>query len=163
VFKLKKRGKFAYLRWRILNKISIKTWMLKNRVLLWLEKLWEVELCWDWGGWGGGRLFCCREILQGRSRNEEWGEEGWAPGHILNITDGFFDRIIPTVTPLVILLVSMPHHCTVCLFEFHCNFIGNCICKNIHVIALFVFFNSFYSDCYSLGIYQWHISFGVYR
>jgi hypothetical protein len=36
-----------------------------------------------------GRLFCCKEILQGRSKNEGGGEEARVLGHISNITDGF--------------------------------------------------------------------------
>jgi hypothetical protein len=89
---------------------------------------------------GGVRLFCYREILQERSRNEGGGEEGRALGHILNITDRFTNEIILTVTTSTILLVSMPRHCTVCLFESHCNSVGNYVCKNLHVIALFGFF-----------------------
>ena len=39
----------------------------------------------------------------------------------------------------------MTRHCTVCLFKSHYNFIGNGVCKNLHIIKLFNFFYSFYS------------------
>jgi hypothetical protein len=86
------------------------------------------------------RLFCYKEILQERSRNKGGGKEGRASGHILNITDRFTDEIILMVTPSTIQSVSMPRHCTICLFKSHCNSIGNYVCKNLHAIALFGFF-----------------------
>ena len=86
-------------------------------------------------------LFCCKEILHGRSTNGRGGEEGRASGHILNITIGFTDKIILIVTPSVILSISiMPCHCMIFLFESHCNCVVNCVCKNLHVIALSYFF-----------------------
>jgi len=45
----KKKNRFVYLKWRIFNKIWIRIRMLKNWVLWWLNLLWEVEFCWDWG------------------------------------------------------------------------------------------------------------------
>jgi hypothetical protein len=88
----------------------------------------------------GGGLFCCKEILHGRSTNGKGGEEGRASCHILNITIGFTDKIILIVTPSVILSISMPCHCTIFLFVSHCNCVGNYICKNLHVIVLSYFF-----------------------
>jgi hypothetical protein len=44
---------------------------------------------------------------------------GWlfvAEGHKLNITDGITDKIILSVTLLVIMLVKMFHHHVICLF-----------------------------------------------
>jgi len=41
----KKKGGFAYLKWKVLKKILIRTWMLTNQVLWWLDLLWKVELC----------------------------------------------------------------------------------------------------------------------
>ena len=59
-----KKGRFAYLRWKIYNKISIRTWLLSNKVLLWLEKLWNDELCWDEEGCRGeGGLFFVAEVF----------------------------------------------------------------------------------------------------
>jgi hypothetical protein len=78
-------------------------------------------------------------------------------GHILNITNGFIDGIILMVTLLAILSC----HYIVCLFESHSNFVSNGICKNLHVIVLFGFFYSFYSDWDFLDIYQRHISIGA--
>jgi hypothetical protein len=86
VFKLKKEeeGRFAYIRWRTLNKILIRTRMLTNRVLYsgWksCERLSCVEI-----EEVGLAILLQRKILQGRSRNEGRKEEGRAPGHILNI------------------------------------------------------------------------------
>ena len=92
------------------------------------------------GGWWVG-LFCCKEILHGRSTNGRGGEEGRASGHILNITIEFTDKIILIVTPSVILSISiMPCHCTIFLFESHYNCVVNCVCKNLHVIVLSYFF-----------------------
>jgi hypothetical protein len=71
-----------------------------------------------------------------------------------------FNRIF---TSLAILSVLMPRYCMVYFFKSHCNCIGNCICKSLHVIALFGFFYSFYSDCDSLDIYRWYIFVGAYR
>jgi hypothetical protein len=59
---------------------------------------------------------------------------GWSENAI---SPPLFNRI---VTSLAILSVSMPHYCMVYFFEFHCNYIGNCVCKNLHVIVLFGFF-----------------------
>jgi len=92
VFKLKKNGRFAYLKWRIFNKISIRTRMLINRVLWWLKILWEVKLYWDWEG--GVAVLLQRKLLQGRNENEGGEEKGQPPGHKLNIIDGFTDEII---------------------------------------------------------------------
>jgi hypothetical protein len=89
----KKKGRSSYLKWRILNKIWIRTRMLTNRVLWWLEKLWEVELCWDWGG--EGWLFVVKKMDK---EEVEMGEESRAPGHRLNIIDRLTDRIIPMIT-----------------------------------------------------------------
>ena len=76
--------------------------MLTNWVLLLLEKVWEVELCWDWD-WGVVILLH-RKVLQ-RRRNGGEGEEGRALGHKLNILDGLTNKIILMVTTLVILSV----------------------------------------------------------
>jgi hypothetical protein len=115
--------------------------MLSNRVLLWLKKLWEDELCWDERGNVGGRgLFCCREFFKEEVEIGEGGKEGRASGHILNTTDRFFDGIILMVTSSIILLVSMSRHYMVCLFESRCNSIDNGVYKNLHVILLFDFF-----------------------
>jgi len=59
------------------------------------------------------------------------GRGGRTSGHILNIIDGFINGIILMVTPSAILSVSMSRHC---------NFIGNDVYKNLHVIVLFGFF-----------------------
>ena len=86
MFKLKKEeeGRFAYIRWRTLNKILIRTRMLTNRVLYsgWksCERLSCVEI-----EEVGLAILLQRKILQGRSRNEGRKEEGRAPSHILNI------------------------------------------------------------------------------
>jgi hypothetical protein len=74
------------------------------------------------------------------------------------------------VTPVTILSISMPHHCTICFFQSHCNilcnvigiyrwkiffgifmdelyrqfnYVGNYVCKNLYVITLFDFFIHF--------------------
>jgi hypothetical protein len=89
-----KKGRFAYLKWRILNKIWIRTRMLTNRVLWWSDLLWEVELCWDWGE----------------------REECWSSGHKLNINDGIADEIILSITLLIILSVKISRHRMICFF-----------------------------------------------
>jgi hypothetical protein len=61
-----KKDRFAYLRWRIFNKILIKTWMLINWVLWWSNLLWEIELYWD-GGW----LFVAKTKCT--RKKEKWG------------------------------------------------------------------------------------------
>jgi hypothetical protein len=43
------------------------------------------------------------------------------------------------------------------------NLIGKSIYKNLHIIVLFGFFNSLYSDWDFLGIYRWYISVGIYQ
>ena len=86
MFKLKKEeeGRFAYISWRILNKILIRTRMLTNQVLYsgWksCERLSCVEI-----EEVGLAILLQRKILQGRSRNGGGKEEGRAPDHILNI------------------------------------------------------------------------------
>ena len=86
MFKLKKEeeGRFAYISWRILNKILIRTRMLTNQVLYsgWksCERLSCVEI-----EEVGLAILLQRKILQGRSRNGRGKEESRAPGHILNI------------------------------------------------------------------------------
>lgn len=77
-----------------------------------------------------------RKILQVRSRNGGWGEEGRASGHKLNIFDGLTDGIILVVTPSTILLVSMSRHRTIFLYESHCNIVCNVI--NIYRHNFFV-------------------------
>jgi len=62
----------------------------------------EVELYWDWEG---DDCLLHKKNAQRRSRNGRGGGEGQAPGHKLNIIDGLTDKIIPMVTPSVILLV----------------------------------------------------------
>jgi hypothetical protein len=84
-------------------------------------------------------LFCCGKILQGRSKNGGGGEEGRVLGHILNITDRFTDS--DSVSYSININVTSLYD-LICLFESHCNFIGNCV---IHVIALFGFFLPFIS------------------
>jgi len=89
VFKQKKNDRFAYLRWRILNKILIRTQMLTKLVLWWPNLLWEVELCCDW--WGFKKKYTRKKEKWGR------GEEGRSQCHKLNITD----KIILSLTLLV--------------------------------------------------------------
>jgi hypothetical protein len=103
-----------------------------------LEKLRKDELCRDKGGNGGVVLL--QRIFKEQVEIEEGGEEGRASGYILNITHGLTDGIILMVTPSAILSVSMSRYCMVCLFESHCNSIGNDVCKHLHVIVLFSFF-----------------------
>jgi hypothetical protein len=70
-----KKGRFAYLRWKIYNKISIRTRLLSNKVLLWLEKLWKDVLCWDeMRGDVGGKGGC---FLLQRFFKEEWEIGKW--------------------------------------------------------------------------------------
>jgi hypothetical protein len=57
----------------------------------------------------GGELFCCREVLQGRSRNEGGEEEGRALGYILNIINGFTNEIILMVT-IQFTILSQPFY-----------------------------------------------------
>ena len=96
-------------------------------------------LRWE-GEYGGRGLFCCKEFFKEEVEIGERGKEGQALGHILNTTYRFFYGIILMVISLTILLVSMPCHYTVCLFESRCNSVDNVVCKNLHVILLFGFF-----------------------
>jgi len=71
------------------------------------------------GGWGGeGVVVCCKKKkTQGRWRSKGGGEKDRLPGYKLNIIDDITNRIIPSVT----LLVKMPYHYKICLFESHYN------------------------------------------
>jgi len=106
-----KKGRFAYLRWKILNKILIRTWMLINWVLWLSNLLWEIELYWD-----GGDCLLQKQNAQGRKRNKGGEKEGWSSDHKLIINDEMTDKIILSVTPSVILLVKISCHRTICLF-----------------------------------------------
>jgi hypothetical protein len=52
-------------------------------------------------------------------KSEKWGkgEKGQFSGHKLNITNNMINRIIPLVTPSIILLVKILRHRIICLFE----------------------------------------------
>jgi len=57
------------------------------------------------GCWGGGGAVLLQRFFKEKVEIREEREEGRAAGHILTITDGFTNRIIPTVTLLAILSV----------------------------------------------------------
>jgi len=105
----KKKARFAYLKWRILNKIWIRTWTLTNWVLWWLNLMSKVELCWDWG-----RGDCLLQENKCIRKKEKWGRVrgGRSPGHKLN-TNNITNIIILLVTPSVILLVKILCHHTI--------------------------------------------------
>jgi len=86
-----------------------------------LEKLWEVESYWDWGGW----LFVTEKNRQERSTTK--GEESRAADHKFNIIDGQTDRIILMITLSAILLVEMSCHLTVYFLQSHNNIICNVV------------------------------------
>jgi len=71
------------------------------------------------GGGGEGVVVCCKKKkkTQGRWRSKGGGEKGQLPGYKLNIIDDITNRIIPSVT----LLVKMPCHHKIYLFESHYN------------------------------------------
>jgi hypothetical protein len=52
------------------------------------------------------------------------GEESQSSGYKLNITDDIINKIIPSVTLLVIMSITMQRHHAICLFEYHCNSFG---------------------------------------
>ena len=61
-------------------------------------------------------MFVAEKYAQERRRNEEGWEERRSSGHKLNITNGITDKIILSITSLVILSVKIPRHRMICLF-----------------------------------------------
>ena len=128
-------------------------------------------MCLDYGeGW----LFVVEKNAQGKSRNEERGEEGWALCHKLNIINERINEIILMVTLLAILSVKMSFYHTICLLESHyntlckvqhirkkvicqVNFVGNFICKtymsSYFWLFLFLFFSLWFPRYYTIGIF----------
>ena len=134
---------------------------------------------------GGGALVVCSwgELRWGRRRRNRGGE-GRYRGDILTFTDGFTDRLIPSVIPSARLMVNRARHCTEllvwiprwfrrhfkwwighvtvrsCRFESLSDSIGKITRKNLHVNEP-SFFNFEYSVRHSVGKYRPNV--GKYR
>jgi len=110
-------------------------------VLWWLNLMYKVELCWDWG-----RGDCLLQEKKCIRKKEKWGRVrgGRSPGHKLNTNKNITNIIILLVTPLVILLVKIPCHHTIKLLFLNLIVISFVIFSvyTLHNYFLFSYFNS---------------------
>jgi hypothetical protein len=113
--------------------------------LWWLNLMYEVELCWDWGS---DCLLQEKKCIKKRTNEEGW-EESRLSGHKLNTNNDITNIIILLATPSVILLVKIPCHHTINLLFLNLTVIPFVI---FSVYTVEIFLSTYLQIYFTIGL-----------